>query len=81
MNQLPYSCGGCPARWSGYTRAHCSVCHCTFGGYTLFDDHRRDGTCLSPDTIGMVKTIRSGQPIWGTVMDDEARARFDGMKS
>ena len=52
---VTYSCGGCDNRWPGVSRAHCAACHRTFGGFGLFDQHRRDvrgqGTCLDPETI------------------------------
>lgn len=58
----PLTCGGCPSRWSGLGRAHCSACHLTFTGVSAFDRHRSDGGCLLPTDLGMV--LRDGG-IWG----------------
>jgi len=57
------TCGGCPSRWSGLARAHCSACHLTFTGVSAFDRHRSaDDECLDPTTLGMV--LRPGA-LWG----------------
>lgn len=57
------SCSGCPSRWSGLARAHCSGCHLTFTGVSAFDRHRSsEGTCLLPPDLGMV--LRDGG-LWG----------------
>lgn len=57
------TCGGCPSRWSGLGRAHCSACHLTFTGVSAFDRHRSsEGTCLLPTDLGMV--LRNGG-LWG----------------
>lgn len=54
-DRVTYSCGGCSARWSGVSRAHCSACHETFAGAAFFDRHRRnrgeEGYCLHPSEI------------------------------
>jgi hypothetical protein len=83
------TCSGCPAQWTGASRAHCSGCHRTFSGATLFDAHRSPrgprGTCLDPATL----TVTDGSPrmrlrdgIWaGPEMDEAAKARrFGGMR-
>lgn len=56
------------------TQAHCAArsCHRTFGGVSGFDAHRRNGECLHPEEIGMV---RNDSGIWRTPMTDEDRAR------
>lgn len=50
---LPFSCGGCTARWSGYQTCHCATCHRTFTGEQGFSRHR-PGSCLDPAEVGMV---------------------------
>lgn len=47
------SCSGCPARWTGANRAHCSNprCHRTFAGVGLFDRHRVGYRCVDPATL------------------------------
>lgn len=37
------------------SRAHCGVCHRTFGGVKGFDEHRVGGQCLDPKTRGMTE--------------------------
>lgn len=56
------TCSGCPSRWSGLSRAHCSGCHLTFTGVTMFDRHRNSDGCANPVDLGMV--LRAGG-IWG----------------
>jgi hypothetical protein len=48
----------CGARWTGLGAAHCSACHHTFTSAGAFDRHRRNGKCLPPETIGLVKADR-----------------------
>jgi hypothetical protein len=52
-----HGCGRCGARWFGLDRAHCTACrtHQTFDDVELFDAHRRDGTCLPPSRLGLVR--------------------------
>lgn len=71
------SCGGCPARWTGQSRAHCGACHRTFAGVTYFDQHRRAFTCVDPAGI---EGMREVDGIWrGPEMTEEAKlARFGG---
>lgn len=38
---MEFSCGGCDATWTGVNTSHCSGCHRTFSGPTLFDKHRQ----------------------------------------
>lgn len=53
--------------------AHCkSGCHRTFGGVRGFDNHRRDGQCVDPATIGLVE--RDG--IWRAPLSEEDAARL-----
>lgn len=52
---IEYTCGGCPIRWTGLSTCHCSGCHRTFGGVSLFDSHRSvagpHGSCRDPQTL------------------------------
>lgn len=61
------------------SQAHCAAlgCHRTFGGVTGFDAHRRDGICLPPASLGMV---RSDLGIWRTPMSDDARERLEAAR-
>jgi hypothetical protein len=49
MTELIYCL--CRATWTGKNRAHCAVCHITFGGVTSFDAHRRGGKCMRIEKI------------------------------
>lgn len=53
-------------------QAHCPTCHATFGGVTAFDRHRRDGRCVDPRALGMVR--RDG--VWRQPMDPRKLARL-----
>lgn len=57
-------------------QAHCSVCHETFGGVSMFDRHRRDGACLRPESCGM--TNRDG--IWRETLTDGQRIALERLK-
>lgn len=61
------------------SQAHCAAlgCHQTFGGVRGFDEHRKDGRCLNPASLGMV---RSDLGIWRTPMSDEARERLEAVR-
>lgn len=54
-------CGGCPARWTGLTTAHCAGCHRTFGGIAGFDAHRVRGACTDPRAHGMTDVAGTWQ--------------------
>lgn len=64
------SCRGCNAAWTGNQACHCSNCHHTFSGITLFDIHRSQdgerGSCKSPEEFStnqagiQVMFLRSG---------------------
>lgn len=56
---MPY-----PGAWS-----HCTVCHSTFAGRSMFDDHRYDGWCIDPEALGL--TSQGG--LWATPEGHEAR--------
>lgn len=56
---MPY-----PGAWS-----HCTVCHSTFAGRSMFDDHRYDGWCIDPEALGLT---REGG-LWATPEGHEAR--------
>lgn len=54
-----FSCSKCEQTWSSLTAAHCSECcqegnPATFSGVTGFDQHRKVGTCLDPESLGFV---------------------------
>ncbi len=77
---LPFGCGSCDNRWSGFTTCHCSECHRTFSGLTVCALHRRGGTCVDPAALtkaGLVQRYRPGYAFWGTEMDDATRTRFE----
>jgi hypothetical protein len=59
---LPVTCTGCPHRWYGIERAHCTCCHRTFADVDLFDRHRVDHGCRNPTTLSMIKHAQSG--VW-----------------
>ena len=68
---ISHSCG---ARWSGTAKAHCAGCHRTFSTNGVFDRHRRNLSCLDPDTatkkdgteVFHPRTDRTtGETIWG----------------
>lgn len=75
--QESISCGVCPARWTGQSRAHCGACHRTFAGVTYFDQHRRAFACVDPATIAEMRLVDG---LWrGPEMSEEAKlARFGG---
>lgn len=52
--RLIATCGGCDRTWTGYSMAHCSRCHQTFGGVSSFDHHRSNGACKYPAELGLV---------------------------
>ncbi len=49
------SCGGCDARWYGPLRCHCSVCHVTVDDESLWNQHRVDGECRWPGSLGLTR--------------------------
>jgi hypothetical protein len=67
---LPHGCGRCGVRWSGMLTSHCAGCHLTFSGAGPFDRHRRNGTCLPPETVGLSLIPGRAYPCWGTVDTD-----------
>jgi hypothetical protein len=66
----PHTCRGCSNKWTGVNRAHCSVCHITFGGPTKFDEHRRRNKCLTlkliaaPIEEGGLGLSDNGKGVW-----------------
>jgi len=70
---LPNRCGDDCVRPTP-SQAHCGARSCgrTFGGVKGFDAHRKDGNCLDPAMLGMV---RNDAGVWRTPMTDEDRAR------
>jgi hypothetical protein len=84
-----YSCGRCPATWTGQTRAHCAApgCHRTFSGASTFDQHRSQagehGSCTDPATVVNSRTgerlLFERDGIWsGPEMTDEQKAAAFG---
>ena len=78
---IAFTCGGCVCKWTGVNRAHCSVCHITFGGPTKFDSHRRRGKCMplalieKPIEEGGLGLSDNGKCVWTSVYiggEDEA---------
>lgn len=74
------TCGGCLARWSGHTKAHCGSCHRTFSTVGNFDRHRSKdgerGSCLHPASVGLVE--RGGlDPVWSMPPQDPTKGRVD----
>ncbi len=60
-------CRDCHASWTGTRPGHCTGCHRTFGGARGFDEHRKDGVCVDPETLGMQAVPHSrftGTMIW-----------------
>lgn len=49
------TCSRCANTWTGLGRAHCGACHQTFNRVSLFDRHRRGGSCLSAENLGLVQ--------------------------
>ena len=56
------------------SQAHCGTCHCTFGGVTSFDRHRRNGVCLDPVALG----LRKIKGIWREPATDDLQEIFRG---
>lgn len=84
-----HSCGGCPATWTGQSRAHCAApgCHRTFSGASTFDQHRSQtgehGACTDPATVVNSRTgerlLFERDGIWsGPEMTDEQKAKAFG---
>lgn len=63
---LLHSCKSCPKRWNGTRTSHCSTCHATFSGVSLFDQHRQGGHCVSPQSLGLVLNSARPYECWGT---------------
>lgn len=73
----------CGKKWRGVSRAHCGVCHETFGGVTGFDEHRRNGACLKPAAMGLeIRTIgespETRYDVWVSPMTEEEVERVRG---
>lgn len=49
----------CPDLTGTRGRSHCGCCHHTFSGPSVFDDHRRAGSCVLPGRL-----VESGDGIW-----------------
>lgn len=89
----PIRCNGCTTTWTGNGRAHCSGCHHTFAGATLFDAHRHGrgerGGCDDPAAMRVQSGARAGEPvmflrdgIWcGPEMDEATKAKRFGERN
>ncbi|MFK4760324.1 hypothetical protein ACI3KS_05250 [Microbacterium sp. ZW T5_45] len=70
----------CGKSWKqrGNRTGHCSGCHQTFEGVTLFDQHRRGGVCADPRSL-----TAEGLPLIfdGTHGDGSWRADASRMKA
>jgi hypothetical protein len=84
------TCAKCQTKWSGAAVAHCSGCHASFAGVSLFDKHRtvrgEHGTCLDPETVRNGRTgqrvmfLRDG--VWrGPEMTEEQKLKRFGQKA
>lgn len=56
MTQLA-TCSGCYSTWTGNRACHCSHCHQTFGGLSLFDAHRGPKGCKTPQEAGATRLV------------------------
>jgi hypothetical protein len=68
---MDFTCGGCPKKWSGHSMAHCPTCHETFGSVRSFDNHRKEGQCLSPKKIGL--TYNEKKRCWIRPLSEEQK--------
>jgi hypothetical protein len=62
------------------SQAHCTgphSCHRTFSGVGPFDEHRRDGQCADPLTLGMEPNQHG---VWRHPSTDEDRARLAALR-
>lgn len=73
----------CGAAWSGVSRCHCSGCHITWSGATLFDQHRwhkggKDGCWPPGELTAQGKPLVSRDGIWGgpEMTEQQKTARF-----
>lgn len=58
------TCGRCDSSWTGVNRCHCAGekgCHVTFSGLTYFDQHRKNGNCATPESLGLHD---NGNGVW-----------------
>lgn len=70
-----YSCRLCSNKWSAQSAAHCAAdCHETFSGVTFFDAHRKAGTCLDPESLGLGLVFH--EDMWITPEAIEQREAF-----
>jgi hypothetical protein len=68
MRHAVHRCVKCSNRWGGLNTAHCGACHETFTTARIFDMHRRDGRCRSPESFGLVPAQRDYR-CWTTPID------------
>lgn len=79
------TCGGCDSTWTAAGACHCSGCHTTFSGLTLFDQHRTGygerGQCHNPADMldrnnDPVCEHRNGMWRYPEMTDAQKAARF-----
>lgn len=58
-------------------QAHCGACHITWSGITGFDQHRRDGQCLTPESIGYTRDPRG---VYRAPITDERRQQLAALR-
>lgn len=70
-----FCCRDCGAYWTARRACHCTVCHQTFAGETLYSRHqevtRGTATCISGSTFRRWKWRRDERGIWTTGQEDE----------
>lgn len=75
------TCGGCPKRWTGFRKAHCSSCHRTFSTVANFDRHRSPaglhGSCRYPALVGLVQ--RGG--VWSMPPPDPTKVDLSSFRA
>lgn len=68
------TCGRCGSRWTSRRIAHCSGCHRSFQGVSVFDRHRsavgERGACLDPAGLPGIRLVGD---VWhGPELDADA---------
>lgn len=71
-NAIRVNC--CDAVFGGALACHCSACHRTFTSPSGFTAHRKNGECVDPQDLGMVKADRKwdGWQMPGTYVPEDA---------
>lgn len=80
-NDLAGTCS-CGARWTGTATAHCSACHSSFSGVSLFDQHRKaageHGGCTHPEVLAETTPLIQVDGVWRypEMTEEQKLARF-----